>query len=73
VLIVTAIDQDDRLASAQDAGADDYLTTPFSFVVPLSCVRSCGVAHPNIRQFSLVTTRSIPRPASSAAPVSRSG
>lgn len=45
MLIVTAIDQDDRLASAQDAGADDYLTTPFSFVVPLSCVRSCGVEH----------------------------
>ncbi|HEY8790427.1 MAG TPA: response regulator transcription factor [Actinopolymorphaceae bacterium] len=40
VLMLTAIDQDDRLATALDAGADDYLTKPFSFVVLLARLRA---------------------------------
>jgi len=40
VLMLTAIDQDERLASALDAGADDYLTKPFSFVVLLARLRA---------------------------------
>lgn len=40
VLMLTAIDQDERLATALDAGADDYLTKPFSFVVLLARLRA---------------------------------
>ncbi len=40
VLVLTAIDQDDQVATALDAGADDYLTKPFSFVVLLARLRA---------------------------------
>jgi len=40
VLMLTAIDQDERLVHALDAGADDYLTKPFSFVVLLARLRA---------------------------------
>jgi DNA-binding response OmpR family regulator len=40
VLMLTAIDENDRLAGALDAGADDYLTKPFSFVVLLARLRA---------------------------------
>jgi DNA-binding response OmpR family regulator len=40
VLMLTAIDQDDQLAKALDAGADDYLTKPFSFVVLFARLRA---------------------------------
>lgn len=40
VLVLTAIDQGDQVATALDAGADDYLTKPFSFVVLLARLRA---------------------------------
>jgi two-component system OmpR family response regulator len=40
VLMLTAIDQDERLVHALDAGADEYLTKPFSFVVLLARLRA---------------------------------
>lgn len=39
-LMLTAIDEDDRVASALDQGADDYLVKPFSFVVLLARLRA---------------------------------
>jgi len=42
VLMLTAIDQDDRLATALDAGADDYLTKPFALEELLARVRALG-------------------------------
>lgn len=40
VLMLTAIDDVDQQADALDAGADDYLTKPFSFVVLLARLRA---------------------------------
>jgi DNA-binding response OmpR family regulator len=40
VLMLTAIDAEDRVADALDAGADDYLTKPFGFVVLLARLRA---------------------------------
>ena len=48
VLMLTAIDRDERVVSALDAGADDYLVKPFSLTVLLARLRaSCAEEHRN--------------------------
>jgi DNA-binding response OmpR family regulator len=53
VLMLTARDASADVVSALDAGADDYLTKPFSFAVLLARIRALGRRGPAVHEIAL--------------------